>query len=77
MGQKIVALLLVFVMLLASGTNMREVEGATCEKPSKYYKGFCGIDQGCAKTCQRESWPGGYCKNKGFFNVACVCTRPC
>ncbi|KMT18402.1 hypothetical protein BVRB_2g025520 [Beta vulgaris subsp. vulgaris] len=77
MEKKFFWLSVLLLFLLTSEMNMVvEVDGKTCAKPSKYYKGGCFSTisvSACKKTCSRENWPDGDC----VFPYRCECRRPC
>ncbi|KNA13408.1 hypothetical protein SOVF_117290 [Spinacia oleracea] len=74
MEKKFFGLFLVLLVFFASEMNMVvEVDGATCAKPSKFFKGICGFDRDCVKACSQENWPGGACVPP----YRCECRRPC
>ncbi|KAL8489538.1 hypothetical protein ACS0TY_024965 [Phlomoides rotata] len=71
MEKKLFGLLLLLLFLFAS--EMKMVDGATCKKPSKFFKGACGRDADCEKACDQENWPAGVC----VPFLRCECRRPC
>ncbi|CAO2834592.1 unnamed protein product [Amaranthus hypochondriacus] len=79
MENKLIRIVLFIVLLLlASENKMIEVEGATCAKPSKYFKGVCGGNGACRNACSREGWPSGRCIGpKVLIFQKCQCERPC
>ncbi|KAL8152806.1 hypothetical protein V2J09_010566 [Rumex salicifolius] len=74
MEKKLFGFLLLFFIVVSSGTNMIQVDGKTCAKPSKYFHGFCRA--GCDAACRKENWPEGHCVGI-IFNPRCECRRPC
>ncbi|KMT07488.1 hypothetical protein BVRB_6g151050 [Beta vulgaris subsp. vulgaris] len=77
MEKKFFGLLLLLLFLFASDMNMVvEVDGATCAKPSKFFKGGCFSvisDSACKKACSQENWPIGICVPV----FRCECRRSC
>ncbi|KNA12122.1 hypothetical protein SOVF_128740 [Spinacia oleracea] len=73
MEKKFFGLLLLLLFFFASEMNMvAEVEGFTCSKPSKYFRGFC--NNSCKDACNDENWPIGNCV--GFLGNKCECRKP-
>ncbi|KAK8935068.1 Defensin-like protein 2 [Platanthera zijinensis] len=82
------ALLLVFLLLVASGMGpeMRAEaarpagipgigeEKRTCESASYHFKGPCVSKSNCGHVCRTEGFPYGHCRG---FRRRCFCTKPC
>ncbi|XP_021851330.1 defensin-like protein AX1 [Spinacia oleracea] len=77
MEKKYFGLLFLVLFFFASEMKMVvEVEGATCAKPSKFFKGGCfsGFSTpACRNACSQEGWPTGICVPV----FRCECRRTC
>ncbi|XP_020247733.1 defensin-like protein 2 [Asparagus officinalis] len=68
------AILLLFLLLIATEMGPTMVEARTCESQSHKFKGLCVRASNCANVCKTEGFPGGKCRG---FRRRCFCTRPC
>ncbi|XP_019056661.1 PREDICTED: defensin-like protein 2 [Tarenaya hassleriana] len=68
------AVLLVFMLLVATEMGPVAVEGRTCESPSHRFKGACLSETNCANVCHNEGFIGGNCRG---LRRRCFCTKHC
>ncbi|KFK33427.1 hypothetical protein AALP_AA5G011600 [Arabis alpina] len=68
------AVLIMFMIFVATGMGPVTVEARTCESQSHRFKGTCVSDTNCANVCHNERFGGGRCRG---FRRRCFCTRNC
>ncbi|CAF2143078.1 hypothetical protein BRARA_B03089 [Brassica rapa] len=68
------AVLLLFMIFVATGMGPVSVEARTCESQSHRFKGPCVSENNCANVCHNEGFGGGKCRG---LRRRCFCTRHC
>ncbi|CAA7043773.1 unnamed protein product [Microthlaspi erraticum] len=68
------AVLLMFMIFVATGMGPVAVEARTCESGSHKFKGTCVSKSNCANVCHGEGFSGGHCRG---LRRRCFCTRHC
>ncbi|KMT10449.1 hypothetical protein BVRB_5g115760 [Beta vulgaris subsp. vulgaris] len=68
------AILVVFLLVLATEIGPRVAEARTCDAPSHSFKGICTRKRNCESVCNSEGFADGDCKG---FRRRCICNRPC
>nr|QIZ15303.1 defensin [Camelina sativa] len=66
------AVLLMFMIFVATGMGPVTVEARTCESKSHRFRGPCVSRHNCGNVCHNEGFSGGKCRGS---RRRCFCTR--
>ncbi|KAL1221096.1 Defensin-like protein 2 [Cardamine amara subsp. amara] len=68
------AVVLLFMIFVATGMGPVMAKPRICESQSRKFKGKCLSETNCGNVCRTEGFTGGDCRG---LRQRCFCTRNC